>query len=155
DLSLGISIKAFGENLCGVSFTGEIQGTTPWRLEGTASVSILFWSVDFDLGPVEWGNDDQTRPAAISLIAQVGKALSAKEVWKPLLPAGGDQLVRLRTDDMPLLVHPLGRLEVKQGSVPLETPIDRIGKSPVDAHRVNLASPKVNQADAAAVSPLT
>lgn len=61
-------------------------------------------------------------------------------------------LARFIQDDTPLLLHPLGSLEVKQLKVPMETTIDRIGSSPVTSRRINLADPKVGGLDASAVS---
>ena len=155
DLSVGLSVKLFGHSFCGVSFSGLIRGTTPWHVQGTATIDLgFFGSHDINLGPVEWGERDVSVPDKVSPLAIVAKALADPEAWKPFLPEGGDLLVRLQRDDTPLLVHPLGMLQVKQGMVPLETTIDRIGQSPVTARRVNLAAPAVGGAPAAAVSQL-
>ena len=152
----GIEIKAFGATLCGVAFHGELSGMHPWHLEGTASASILFWDVSVDIGPIEWGERDTSTAPAISPVEVVAEALSDDGAWKPQLPANTDTLARFVVDDTtPLLVHPLGALEVKQLKVPLETQIDRIGSSPVTAHRVNLTDPQVGGAAAAAVSHST
>jgi hypothetical protein len=155
DLSVGLSVKLFGFSFFGVGFTGLIKGTTPWHLEGTATVDLgFFGSHDIHLGPVEWGERDVSLPDKVSPRDIVARALADAEAWKPFLPAGGDLLVRLQRNDTPLLVHPLGALEVKQGMVPLDTTIDRIGQSPVTAHRVTLAAPMVGGALAGAVSQL-
>jgi hypothetical protein len=156
DLSVGLSVKIFGHSFCGVSFTGMVEGTTPWRLQGTATVDLgFFGSHDIHIGPVEWGERDVSVPDKVSPRDIVAKALADPQAWKPALPAGADLLVRLQRDDTPLLVHPLGALEVRQGMVPLDTTIDRIGQAPVTAHRVSLVSPAVGGTPAAAMSQLT
>jgi hypothetical protein len=142
-LDAGIKVEAFGVTVAGVSFHGELQGTAPWRLEGRATVEILFWDVDVEIGPLQWGEVDTTSAPPISPAAEVRQALQADDAWKPVLPAGGDRMVRLREDATPQLVHPLGSLEVRQQRVPLETPIDRIGSSPVTSRRVFLRDPEV------------
>jgi hypothetical protein len=69
------------------------------------------------------------------------------------MPAGTDTLARLVRDDAtPLLVHPLGALELRQQRVPLEAEIDRIGAASVSARRVHLADPRVGGAAAAVVA---
>jgi hypothetical protein len=152
-IAIGICVKVFGFTICGASFHGSLQGTTPWRIEGTATIDLgFFGSYDFNLGPVEWGERDTTPQPRVSPREIAALALAEAESWKPQLPEGGDMLVRLIRDETPLLVHPLGMLEVKQQKVPLETKIDRIGSNAVDAHFVNLALPKVSGADAAVVS---
>lgn len=151
----GIEIRAFGEAVAGVSFRGELSGMKPWHLEGHASITILLWDVDVDIRPIEWGERDLSTAPALSPLDVVTEALMAKTAWTPQLPAGTDTLARFREDDAPLLVHPLGALEVKQLRVPLETTIDRIGSSPVTARRVHLAEPKIGALAAQAVSHAT
>jgi hypothetical protein len=152
-IECGVTIKAFGETVAGVTFHGELEGTRPWRLEGHAAVKILFWKAKLDIPTTEWGERDTTTLPPVSPAAQVREALAKNTAWTPQLPAGADAWVRLVEDRATaLLVHPLGALEVKQNSVPLETQIDRIGSSPVTSHRVNLANPTVGGIVAAAVS---
>ena len=147
----GIVVKAFGATVAGVSFHGELRGTHPWHLEGTASVDILFWTAHADIGPIEWGEQEPTVTVPISPVQTVHEALSSPAAWKPLLPAGADMLARFIPSDLPLLLHPLGSLELKQLSVPLETKIDRIGSSPVTSPSVSLTNPKIGSGDAGAV----
>ncbi len=151
-VDVGIEVKALGHTIAGVAFHGELQGTKPWRLEGKASVDILFWTIDVPIGPEEWGEQDTTVAQIANPLAIAQAALTANSAWTPQLPAGSDMLVRFTESDLPLLVHPLGSLEVKQLVVPLETDIDRIGSSPVSVRRINLSSPKVGGHDAMAVS---
>ncbi len=149
----GIEITAFGETIAGVSFRGELSGMKPWHLEGHASITILFWDVDVDIGPIEWGDHDETVAPPISPAHIAAAALTEVAAWTPQLPPGADSLARFIEDTTtPLLVHPLGALEVKQLRVPLETEIDRIGSSPVTSRRIHLVDPKVGALDAAAVS---
>lgn len=155
-IDAGIELTAFGETIAGVSFHGELSGMKPWRLEGHASVSLLFWDVDFDLGPIEWGDKDTSIAPSVSPVALAAAALRTDAAWKPQLPAGMDTLARFREDDLePMLVHPLGALEVKQLRVPFETDLDRIGSSPVSSKRVHIADPLVGKFDAKVVSHAT
>jgi hypothetical protein len=86
-------------------------------------------------------------------VKEAAEALSAPAAWKPLLPAGADTLARFIEDDAtPLLVHPLGQLEIKQLRVPLETAIDRIGSNPVTSRRVHLDDPHFGTLNAQDVS---
>jgi len=154
-IDAGIEVKAFGATLAGVTFHGELSGTHPWHLEGTATVDILFWTVHADIGPIEWGEADTSVAPSVSPVQTAAQALSEDAAWTPLLPEGADALVRLTVADGPLLVHPLGQLEVKQLKVPLETRIDRIGSSPVTTPSVHLTAPMVGGVAAAAVSHAT
>ena len=155
-IDAGIELTAFGETVAGVSFHGELSGMKPWRLEGHASAEILFWDVPFDLGPIEWGDKDVSVAAEVSPVMLGAEALRTDAAWKPQLPAGTDMLARFREDDLaPMLVHPLGALEVKQLRVPFETDLDRIGSSPVSSRRVHIADPMVGALEAQVVSHAT
>ncbi len=157
DLDIGITIKVFGFTLCGARFQGMLEGTHPWRAQGLATIDLgFFGSYDFHLGPVEWGERDTSLPPAVSPLLQVQQALGKDDAWKTLLPGNGDMLVILvRDETTPLLVHPLGLLEIKQQNVPLEVHIDRIGSAPVTANRVNLAAPMVGGSAAKSFTNLT
>lgn len=152
-IDAGIELTALGETIAGVSFHGELSGMKPWHLEGHARVHILLWNVPFDLGPIEWGEKDESIALAVSPVLLAAAALRADAAWKLVLPVGADTLARFREDDLATtLVHPLGALEVKQLLVPFETDLDRIGASPVTSRRVHVADPTVGAADAKVVS---
>jgi len=155
-IDAGIEVKALGHTVAGVTFHGELSGMKPWHLEGHASVTILLWDVPVDIGPIEWGEHDESIAPPVSPANLAAEALALPAAWTPQLPAGADALARFAEDNTtPLLVHPLGALEVKQLRVPLETEIDRVGSSPVTSRRVHLVDPKVGPLDAAAVSHAT
>lgn len=143
-IDAGVEIKALGHTIAGVSFHGELSGMKPWHLEGHAKTTILLWDVPVDIGPIEWGEHDESIAPPISPANLAAEALALPEAWIPQLPAGADSLARFVEDNTtPLLVHPLGALEVKQLRVPFETEIDRIGSSPVTSRRVHLVDPKL------------
>ncbi|MCA9298399.1 MAG: hypothetical protein KDA28_04995, partial [Phycisphaerales bacterium] len=152
-ISAGISISVFGVDVFGVDFKGTLKGTTPWTIEGHASISLLFWDFDFDLGPFTWGDKDTSSLPTVSPRAIIAEALTDPDAWTMELPPNTDTFIELIEDnETPLLVHPLGALEVKQLKAPLETTIDRIGSSKVSESRVHLASPTVQGVAANVVS---
>ncbi len=115
-------------DLLGVDFKGTLKGTTPWSIEGHAKVSLLFWDIEFDLGPFTWGETEHLHRPTLSPGVEAQLALMEDKAWTPKLPDGADTLVYLISDTTtPLLVHPLGALDVRQLRLPLETKIDRIG----------------------------
>lgn len=157
DLDLGVEIKVFGCSFASISFKGFLEGTTPWKVEGTATVDV-WWlpTFHFDLGPYTWGDNPAEIPPAAKPLALVTEALSEPEAWKALLPADGDQLAVLgRIEGEGLLAHPLAALEVTQSRLPLETHIDRVGSAGVNAHRVALGLAQTSAGPAAAVSTVT
>ena len=154
DIAAGITLRAFGESFASVEFRGRLAGMSPWTIEGNASVEVWFLPrIAFDLGPFTWGGSSAPPLPKVSPLDLVADALAADDAWRPRLPVGVDALVRFVEGDGPaLFAHPLGAIEARQSKVPLETPIDRIGRNPVTAHRVNLAEPKLGGKDAGAAS---
>ncbi|MCU1428823.1 MAG: hypothetical protein JWL83_2823 [Actinomycetia bacterium] len=154
DLYAGVSLYAFGESFASVDLRLHLEGPGPWIAHGTASVSVLFFDVDFELGPITWGDGDNPPADPVSPQDLVREKLSLAGAWSARLPPGTDTLVRLV--DLGALgdvvVHPLGALEARQPAVPLETTIDRVGRNPVTVPRVNLGAPTVGGLAAKAVS---
>jgi len=157
DISAGLALKVLGHTFAGVGFAGHLQGITPWSIEGNATLDVWYLpTVHFDVGPYTWGSKNLEIPASVSPRELVAAALDSDAAWHPQLPSGFDSVVRLVADDItPLLVHPLGALEVKQIKVPLETDIERVGPNPVTARRVFFANPNVGEVPAAAASHAT
>ncbi|WP_036288316.1 DUF6603 domain-containing protein [Methylosinus sp. PW1] len=153
-IDAGIKVSAFGETLAGVTFRGELSGDQPFRLEGHADVEILWWDVPVDVGPIEWGNKTPAPAPEIDPIPVAAAALRAEAAWSPRLPPDAQSIARLAPADDAKLYHPLGQIELRQISVPLETDIDRIGSSKVKRKRINLRAPRLNGANAGAVWPL-
>jgi hypothetical protein len=63
DLGIGLTVRALGTTLCGVNIQLHLEGPGPWRAQGNAEVDILWWSVDIDVGPFTWGDDNNPPPA--------------------------------------------------------------------------------------------
>ena len=157
DLDLGISIEVFGCSFAEISFKGVLEGTTPWKVEGTATVDVWFLpTFHFHLGPITWGDPPPSVGSSKSPLALVAEALGEKEAWKAVLPLDGDLLVSLGNAAVDgLVAHPLAALEVTQSRIPLETHIDRIGSATVTANRVNLGLATTSAGPASAVSTVT
>lgn len=142
EISAAVSLKVFGAGLFSVRLRGALEGPTPWRITGAASVSILFFEVSVDVEET-WGESaDTTLPGAAVmplLAAEIEKASN----WKAELPITSHLLVALRPLDGAadgLVLHPVGQLRVSQRAVPLDISIDKVGNQPVtDANTFTLA----------------
>lgn len=154
-IDAGIRVKAFGVTVAGVRFVGELSGDKPFRVEGRATVEILWWDVSVDIGPLTWGESRPAPAPQIDPIQTAAEALSADAAWAPRLPPDAQSIARLSPADEIPLYHPMGQIELRQISVPLETDIDRIGSSRVTCKRINLRGAKLGGQDAGAVWPLT
>lgn len=158
DLEIGVEIDVFGCSFAEISFKGVLEGTTPWKVQGTATVDV-WWlpTFHFDLGPITWGESPPPIEAKKDPLTIVQEALSAREAWKAVMPLDGDLLATLgRIEEIDgLVAHPLAALEITQSRLPLETHIDRIGSAGVAAHRVNLGLATTTTGPVSAVSTVT
>lgn len=156
-LDVGIKVKAFGVTLAGVQFVGILKGDKPFYLEGNAKCEILFWDVEVPIGPLTWGEKPPVPMPILDVVQKTAEALTSKEAWTPVLPPGAMQIVRFAKDAGAKidggLYHPLGELEVRQNTIPLEYNIDRVGSAAPSTPRINIAAPTLGGHPAGAVWP--
>jgi hypothetical protein len=139
-----VAVKAAGVTLIGASVGAQLIGPGDWYANGTATISVLWWDLDFDFTIGE-------EPAAPSLppvdgASQLAAALADARNWGTQVAAGGNGLVSVRrrnTPGGPLLFHPLDELAVRQQIVPLGLVVDRIEAGPLAAPRTFEVSVKV------------
>jgi hypothetical protein len=123
-------------SLFSVNLALVLSGPTPWNAHGTASFSILFFSVSFDAN-ITWGSSQgATLPPPSDTIGPLRAALSSPQSWQSQLPAGADvvgSFVAYPPDpsnpSAVILLHPMGQLQVSQTVVPLGTEIQKFGDS--------------------------
>ncbi len=144
EISASFSVRVFGVGAFSVRLRGSLEGPTPWRAHGTASISLLFFDISVDVD-VTWGESQDTQLPPISVLPLLKAELEKAESWRALLPAGNNLLVSLRTvsgtegEAEGLVLHPVGTLRVSQRRAPLELKLDKVGnQKPDDVNRVEL-----------------
>ena len=148
EVRAGIKLSFFGETVAGVSFRGSLRGTSPWRLSGHASVSVLCWDIEFELGPFTWGEVAEVTEA-INVLESVAKALANPEAWAAR--SSRTSQYRLRTMDPggPVLIEPGSIVSVQQSLLPFDTFFERVGAFPTEQHELNYANPRFGTTAAA------
>jgi hypothetical protein len=141
-VSASVSLKAFGVGVFSVRLDVTLEGPTPWRIHGRASVSLLFFSVSAHIDRT-WGESGGLVLPLLDVLALLAAELRKRESWNAELPPASTLLVTLRDAQAAaetLVLHPLGSLRVSQRAVPLELAIARVGaQRPGDANRFTLA----------------
>ena len=56
DFSAGVSVECADFSVASIELSGHLSGTSPWRIRGHASISILWWDVDVDIPEITWGD---------------------------------------------------------------------------------------------------
>lgn len=131
-ISASLSVKAFGIGLFSIRFRGELEGTSPWHIEGEGSISVLFWDIDVPFSHT-WGEDASTTLPQIAALPILYAELSKRESWTALPPASAHPAVSLRPleGSQELVLHPVGALRISQRAVPLDLDIDKVGNQPI------------------------
>ncbi len=140
-ISASLSVKVFGIGLFSVRMRGALEGPTPWHVEGTGSISLLFFDIDVDFSHT-WGEEADTTLPPIAVMPLLKAEFEKVENWRALVPDSNRLLVSLRTIDSSsdLVLHPVGTLKISQRVVPLELTLDKIGaQKPSDANHFTLA----------------
>ena len=130
--SASMSVKVFGAGLFSVRIRGELEGTSPWHVEGEGSISVLFFDIDVPFSHT-WGDSADTVLPEILALPIITAEFEKRENWVALSPTGAQLSVSLREVDagQELVLHPLGALRVSQRAVPLELSIQKIGNQKV------------------------
>ena len=142
EISAGFSVKIFGVGLFGVHLRASLEGPTPWHINGSVEISILFWSFDVDVNVTFGERRAETLPP-IEVLPRIRGELAKPDSWRVMLPASSRLFVSLRDlgEEGALVLHPLGTLEISQRFAPLNLTLDKIGnQKPVDVKRVALAA---------------
>lgn len=139
-----VRLKAFGRTLCAVAVKMELHGPGEWRAVGFFRFEILFWKVSIDFDE-RWGSAPEIESGTTSAALTVHQELQDSSRLLPEAPVGGAALVTLAAVEgsTMALVHPLGRLTVRQKAVPFDVEIDRIGTRRLTEGRVRFSVEEV------------
>ncbi|MDJ0628351.1 MAG: hypothetical protein QNJ44_08845 [Rhodobacter sp.] len=130
--SASVSVKVFGAGLFSVRIRGELEGTSPWHVEGEGSISILFWDIDVPFSHT-WGDSADTVLPEIAALPILKAELEKDANWQALPPPGASLSVSLRAiePEAELVLHPVGALRITQRALPLELSIEKVGNQSV------------------------
>ncbi len=128
DFTAGLEIGVGDIQLAGISFDGSLSGTTPWRVRGTATISLLFFEVSVH-PDVKFGSEDQATIPATDPWPPLLAALKDPRNWAALPSAG---TVAVTTLALPAgttatVIDPAGRMTWKETVAPLDRTLTRFG----------------------------
>ena len=85
-ISASLSVRVFGVGLFSVRMRGSLEGPTPWHVEGTGSISLLFFDIDVDFSHT-WGEEVDTTLPPIDVMPLLKAEYEKLENWKAEVPA--------------------------------------------------------------------
>jgi hypothetical protein len=130
DIQAMVALRAGGETIASISLALTLEGPTPWKARGSASLK-LFWFLTVKVRISKtWGEDRNTLLPDVAVLPQLVAALANPANWRAELPEDSHLLVSLRAAPADVVrVHPLGGLSIAQKVVPLNLPIAKFGNS--------------------------
>ena len=147
DVDASASISYDGDTFAGIHVSGSLSGPGAWNAKGSASISLLFFSVDVDFDHT-WGSG---APAALPAVdpwtTALAPAFASPASWRGQLPTGVYSVVTFAPDagGGPVLLDPAAAVVVDENAVPLNQPIERFADvtlgTPV---RFDLSAPTLN-----------
>ncbi len=131
DMNAGVDLLQGNSVLMTISLSFTLTGPSPWHACGTATAHILFFdvSVAFD---AQWGDPVQALLAQLDALKPLIDALGDPGNWSAIAPSEAERCATLGSsplEDGTVMVHPLGRLTVRQKVVPLEIQISLFGSA--------------------------
>ncbi|HKD06725.1 MAG TPA: DUF6603 domain-containing protein [Bryobacteraceae bacterium] len=148
--SAGIAVQVFGETLMGVNMDLTLEGPSPWHVHGTGSVDLFLFSASFDFD-VKWGDAPPPLGPAPDLAPVLAAALAKPGAWIGKAPTDEQPMVSLSPDAKKLessgqSVHPLGRVAVRERTVPFDIQISRFQQKPIPAQTWSIVSAELASA---------
>ena len=142
-LEATLAIRKGRKILFGISFRGELSGTSPWHIEGEVTFGLLFFDVTIGFSET-WGEDlDEIAPAGVDLVGLVRAELREERNWRVSMGRALHHTVTHRQlEDLPdgvIVVYPFGELSFSQRTVPLDYEIEKYGtQRPEGATRISV-----------------
>jgi hypothetical protein len=131
-----VAVEYKGEDFTSIDLTLWLSGPRPWVGRVKAKLELLFITVPIKF-TVTWGDESAVSIPAVDPWPDVQRILRLRESWSAKLPIGKSMVEVLRGDATapagPLVLHPLGRLEVRQ-TVPLGMVLSRASSAPIAGH---------------------
>ncbi|MBS0177303.1 MAG: hypothetical protein JSR20_00915 [Nitrospira sp.] len=134
DVGAALALRYHGRLLMGISFTGRLAGPTPWQVEGTASISLLFFSVSVHFSRTFGSTTAPPLPAAVDVVGLIAAALADQRNWSGAVPRSHSPVVTIRETPPPtngLRVHPWAELTVRERIAPLNRRLTKLGTAPL------------------------
>jgi hypothetical protein len=134
NFAAALTVKVDGNELLGVTVSGQLSGPDPWLISGQASVKVLFISVSVSFAAQLGSGTPPPPPAPVQVIDLLGTDLSKPACWSALPPAG-EAVVTVTTPPPAgapaLYAHPLGSLTFHQRTTPLGLTLQKYGTAAV------------------------
>jgi hypothetical protein len=128
----------------------QLSGPTPWNAQGTASFSILFFTIKVHFN-VTWGDAQEVIEPSVAVLPKLLEAMNLDANWTTELPANRFNLVtiaNIQAETGQIVLQSFGAVKVSQIIMPLNIEINKFGNSPLaDIKFANVGAFRLGSAD--------
>jgi hypothetical protein len=162
DFAAGFSLRRGSSTLAAITVAGLLMGPRPWHVEGSASISILFFDVSVRFSETfgEPALPEAPQEVLDLWASQLEPALRTPNNWIATLPGASERLVTVATPpstasgDPPMRLDPLGTITFKQRALPLNRRIAKYGEKRVAAPTTFSFAPTTRIGTTAVTTPV-
>jgi len=134
DFTAGLEVGIGSIKVAGLTVDGTLSGPTPWRVRGSATISLFFFdiSVDFD---EKFGEEQRVELPPADPWPPLRQALLEPRNWAATLPPGALAVASLGGPEgtTAVLVDPCGRATWRERVAPLDRTLTRFGNASTPA----------------------
>ena len=145
-IGAGLEVKMGDTTLFSISLDFELSGPTPWHAKGTASFSILFFTIKVHFDE-EWGDKSSIELPKIAVLPKAMEALQLDSNWTTELPLNRSTLVTVRDIKAApgvIVLQPFGSFKVTQTVMPIAQVLEKFGENqPADIKKVDITQVKI------------
>jgi hypothetical protein len=155
-IGAGLAVKCGSTTLFSITLDFELSGPTPWHAKGTASFSILFFTIKVRFDE-EWGDKSSIEMPTIAVLPKAMTALSLDTNWTAEIPSNRSGLVTIK--DIPqeggkVILQPYGSFKISQTVVPIAQMLEKFGENrPADIHKVDISKVRIGDLEVAQEYP--
>lgn len=131
DISAGVELRRGTSVIAGIHLDGHLAGPNPWHAWGEAGISFLFFDISVGFDVTIGDKKPETLPTADPWPI-LEAAIKKPDSWNATIPTTGARVVTLAIPGgatPPLLVDPLGGMELHQKVLPLNRKITKFGEA--------------------------
>ncbi len=136
DFAAGLALRRGTSAIMSIAVSGVLTGPTPWHVQGSASISILFFEISVSFDATFGESPHEIQIETVDPWPLLEAAVRDLKNWVAALPGEGSRVVSFAdpgASDAPLRLDPVGTLNFRQRVMPLDRKINRYGEKRVAA----------------------
>jgi hypothetical protein len=149
-----LTISAGKTELLGVELVASLSGPSPWRVAGKAYFKLAGFKTHLEIEAKIGKAEDKPAKSRENVLDLVALALAEPGAWAALPPTGAEVVRLVEQAEGSLLVHPAGRISLRQRVAPIGVTLEHFGAADITGpKRLEFSTARLG-GNAASVEPI-